>query len=67
MCLDTFGDILKVETTGASEETAVAYYDRNLHKGRGLLVHIHRTITRFRIKPFILLRRESCRERCNVK
>ena len=40
MCLDTFGDILKVETTGASEETAVAYYDRNLHKGRGLLVHI---------------------------
>uniref|UniRef100_A0A8C5FBY4 Lysozyme g n=1 Tax=Gadus morhua TaxID=8049 RepID=A0A8C5FBY4_GADMO len=33
MCLDTFGDILKVETTGASKETAVAYYDRNLHKG----------------------------------
>ncbi|XP_030207912.1 lysozyme g-like isoform X2 [Gadus morhua] len=31
--MDTFGDILKVETTGASEETAVAYYDRNLHKG----------------------------------
>ncbi|CAL8287482.1 unnamed protein product [Arctogadus glacialis] len=28
-----YGDILKVETTGASEETAVAYYDRNLHKG----------------------------------
>ncbi|XP_056442088.1 lysozyme g-like [Gadus chalcogrammus] len=28
-----YGDILKVETTGASKETAEAYYDRNLSKG----------------------------------